>query len=81
MMETMEIRYMDAIENHCKVDAILNGTKKVELNIDVDKFPLQVEAGIIGMKVGDLYKPTERLTYEIRKIYPPELNPQKEIEF
>ena len=28
-METTEIRYMDAIENHCKVDAILNGTKKV----------------------------------------------------
>ena len=81
-MEQTEIRYMDAIENHCKVDAILNGTKKVELNIDVDKFPLQPEAGVIGMKVGDLYKPTERLTYEIRKIYPPELNPaQKEIEF
>ena len=54
----------------------------MELNIDVDKFPLQAEAGVIGMKVGDLYKPTERLTYEIRKIYPPELNPaQKEIEF
>lgn len=81
-MEQKEIRYMDVIENHCKVDAILNGVKKVELNIDVDKFPLQAEAGVIGMKVGDLYKPTERLSYEIRKIYPPELNPaRKEIDF
>ena len=59
-MEQTEIRYMDAIENHCKVDAILNGTKKVELNIDVDKFPLQAEAGVIGMKVGDFYKPTSK---------------------
>ena len=81
-MEQTEIRYLDAIENHCKVDAILNGVKKVELNIDVDKFPLQAEAGIIGMEIGDFYKPTERLTYEIRKIYPPELNPAlKEIDF
>lgn len=79
-MKTMEIRQMDAIENHCKVDAILNGTKKVELNVDIDKFPLQTDSGIIGMRVGDLYQPTERLTYEIKKIYPPELNPQKEIE-
>ena len=80
MMETKQIRYMDAIENHCKVDAILNGTKKVELNIDVDKFPLLVDAGIIGMKVAELYKPPPLLTYEIRKIYPPEVSPQEEIE-
>ena len=29
-MEQTEIRYMDAIENHCKVDAILNGKSGVE---------------------------------------------------
>ena len=84
--EEKEVVLLDAIENHCKVEALLNGKKKVELEIDPEKYPPQAEQGIIGMKVGDLYKPSATLTYEIKKIYPPvepkpKAKPEKQYEY